>query len=69
MDLSRTNLKGLDLVNFLAYTMGDTKNHSQYRSLILDELEKQNVELENFDDEELRKFSLQILYRALSKIS
>lgn len=69
MDLSRTNLKGLDLVNFLAYTMGDSKNLNQYRSLILDELEKQNVKLENFDDEELRKFSLQILYRALSKIS
>lgn len=69
MDLSRTNLKGLDLVNFLAYTMGDSKNHNQYKSLILDELEKQNVNLEDFDDAELRKFSLQILYRALSHVS
>lgn len=69
MDLSRTNLRGLDLVNFLAYTMGDASNHSQYKSLILDELERQNVSLENFDDEQLRRVSLQILHRALSKIS
>ncbi len=69
MDLSRTNLKGLQLVDFLAYTMGDTKNHTQYRSLILDELERQNLDLDNFDDEQLRKFSLQILYRALSQTS
>lgn len=69
MDLSRTNLKGIELVNFLAYTMGDTQNHKQYRSLILDELERQNLNLDNFDDEQLRQFSLQILYRALSKIS
>lgn len=67
MDLSRTNLKGMDLINFLALTMGDPKNHAQYRSLILDELEKQNVKIENFDDAELRKFSLQILYKALSQ--
>jgi hypothetical protein len=69
MDLSRTNLKGIDLVNFLAYTMGDLANHNQYKSLILDELEKQNLNLDDFDDEQLRKFSLQILYRALSKCS
>ncbi len=69
MDLSRTNLKGLDLVNFLAYTMGDASNHSQYRSLILDELEKQNLNLDDFNDEMLRKFSLHILYRALAKSS
>ncbi len=69
MDLSRTNLKGMDLINFLALTMGDPKNHGQYRSLILDELEKQNVRIESFDDAELRKFSLQILYRALSEIA
>lgn len=69
MDLSRTNLKGIDLVNFLAYTMGEPKNHNQYKSLILDELEKQNLSLDDFDDAQLRKFSLQILYRALSNIS
>ncbi len=66
MDLSRTNLKGMDLINFLALTMGDPKNYTQYRSLILDELEKQKVDIEDFDDAELRKFSLHILYRALS---
>lgn len=66
MDLSRTNLKGMDLINFLALTMGDPKNYIQYRSLILDELEKQKVNIESFDDSELRKFSLQILYKALS---
>jgi hypothetical protein len=66
MDLSRTNLKGMDLINFLAMTMGDIKNHQQYKSLILDELEKQNIDIENFDDTELRKFSLNILYKALS---
>lgn len=69
MDLSRTNLKGLDLVNFLAHTMGESKNHNQYKSLILDELEKQNLNLDDFDDEQLRKFSLHILYRALSQIA
>ena len=69
MDLSRTNLKGIDLVNFLAYTMGEPKDHNQYKSLILDELEKQNLSLDDFDDAQLRKFSLQILYRALSNIS
>lgn len=69
MDLSKVNLKGIELVNFLAYTMGDPKEHAQYKSLILDELEKQNVDLDNFDVEELRRFSLKILYRALNAAS
>lgn len=66
MDLSRTNLKGMDLINFLAMTMGDINNHQQYKSLILDELEKQKIDIDSFDDAELRKFSLTILYKALN---
>lgn len=69
MDLSNVNLKGIDLIDYLAYTMGDRNLHNQYRSLILDELEKQNVNIDSFDVKELRQFSLRILYRALIQAS
>ena len=65
MDLSDVNLKGMELVEYLAISMGDTKNHIQYKNLILDELERQNISVNQFDVEALRLFSIRILDRAL----
>lgn len=66
MDLSHVNLNGMELIDYLAISMGDIKNHIYYKNLLLDELERQNISIDQFDIETLRLVSMRILDRILT---
>lgn len=65
MDLTNVHYKGMELVEFISQSMGPEINRAQYKSLLLDELERQNLNLEDFSVKELRLMSMRILKRTL----